>query len=198
MREDEILDVVKKKRRRPDLAEAQALQGSGELIASQVHFARVINNLPDIDTNDAEAVKRRVDEYLDLCEQYQMRPLWAGLAHALGVSRRVLWGWIQDGSSKPAAVKNTLKKAHDFLAELHELWMATGQINPVTGIFLGKNNFEYSDKTEVIVTPNNPLGEQKDRAEIEARYRDAIVAPDDGAEFELLGDGSIVEETENG
>jgi hypothetical protein len=49
--------------------------------------------------------------------------------------------------------------------------MLNGKINPVSGIFLSKNLFYgYSDKQEVVLTPNNPLGETRDPKEIEAKY----------------------------
>ena len=32
--------------------------------------------------------------------------------------------------------------------------MQNGKINPVSGIFLGKNNFGYQDKQEMVITPN--------------------------------------------
>ena len=32
--------------------------------------------------------------------------------------------------------------------------MQTGKINPVSGIFLGKNNYGYRDQVEHVVTPN--------------------------------------------
>lgn len=32
--------------------------------------------------------------------------------------------------------------------------MQNGKINPVSGIFLGKNNFGYQDKQEMVLTPN--------------------------------------------
>ena len=42
------------------------------------------------------------------------------------------------------------------MEELWENYMQTGRINPVSGIFLGKNNFGYQDKQDVVITPNNP------------------------------------------
>ncbi len=63
-----------------------------------------------------------------------------------------------------------------------ENWMQNGKINPVSGIFLMKNNFGYADKSEVVVTPNNPLGDAESRESIEARYREAVAAPDDSVD----------------
>lgn len=52
--------------------------------------------------------------------------------------------------------------------------MQTGKINPVSGIFLMKNNFGYADKQEVVLTPNNPLGDQTTNEELEQRYLESV------------------------
>ena len=78
------------------------------------------------------------------------------------------------------------KKARAILEEMWEDWMVDGKINPVVGIFLGKNHFGYADKQDIIVTPNNPLGEARDPEEVRQRYLDSVVVdelpPDDGEE----------------
>jgi hypothetical protein len=61
-------------------------------------------------------------------------------------------------------------------------YMQNGQINPVSGIFLMKNNFGYADKQEVVVTPQSPLGETKDTKELEDRYIDSVVVDADNPE----------------
>ena len=50
-----------------------------------------------------------------------------------------------------------------------ENMMQNGKINPVSGIFLGKNNFGYQDKQEYVLTPNQ-MGEIQDVKAIEAKY----------------------------
>ena len=53
---------------------------------------------------------------------------------------------------------------------LWENYMQNGKINPVSGIFLGKNNFGYQDKTEYVVTPNVNNDSDYDPDAIKARY----------------------------
>lgn len=184
MREDEVLDIVKKKRTRPDKAEQWQLKVDGKELQTQIDFAVTLFNLPDIDTNDAKAVQNRLGEYFTLCNQFQMKPSFAGMASALGVDRATLWKWCNDLTpSKPRSVVDTVKKARNMLNNMLESWMQNGQVNPVVGIFLGKNNFNYADKTEVEITPKNPLNDGlADRAQLEERYRAAVVAPDDGSD----------------
>lgn len=182
MDEEVALDVVKKKRKRPDVAERNAVHVDGKELKSQIEFSMMLFNLPDIDTNNAEQVQRRLSEYFGLCVQYETKPSFAGMAAALGVERTILWKWCNDMvPSKPQGVVNSVKKAREMLNSMLENWMQNGQVNPVVGIFLGKNNFNYADKTEVVLTPNNPLGDatEEDKRRIEEKYRASIAPPDE-------------------
>jgi hypothetical protein len=53
---------------------------------------------------------------------------------------------------------------------LWENYMQNGKINPVSGIFLGKNNFGYQDKTEYVVTPNTNSDSDFNADDIRKRY----------------------------
>lgn len=183
MNEKEVLDIVQKKRKRAPRPE-QTVQAEPGEISDMMQNAMVLYNLPEIDTNNAEQVEQRVGEYFQICADRGMKPSVAGLALALNVDRRRLWEWVNDGNaSKPRAVTDTLKKAYKILNFAIEEYMQNGKINPVSGIFLMKNNFGYADKSEVVLTPNNPLGESRSQAELEQKYLDALPAESaEGAE----------------
>jgi hypothetical protein len=68
-----------------------------------------------------------------------------------------------------------MKKAHEYMEILWENYMQNGRINPVSGIFLGKNNFGYQDKTEYVVTPNTNSDSEYNAEDIRKRY--AIDSP---------------------
>ena len=48
--------------------------------------------------------------------------------------------------------------------------MQNGSINPVSAIFLLKNNYQYVDKSEVMITPNSPL-EQMDASQAKQKQK---------------------------
>ena len=48
--------------------------------------------------------------------------------------------------------------------------MQNGKINPVSGIFLMKNNMGYMDQSEIVITPNNPLGSEEAPEAITQKY----------------------------
>lgn len=136
-------------------------------------------NMPDIDMNDVEEVQARLNEYFALYAQYDMKPTVAGMAIALnGMSRQTLRAIAKDlptGSSGyktalPPGVSTLIKKAYFLLENLWESYMNSGKVNPVAGIFLGKNNYGYQDKTEYVVTPNVNQDNDYSADEIRERY----------------------------
>lgn len=130
-----------------------------------------IAQLPKIDLNDVSQIEERICTYFSVCADDDMKPSVTGLALAIGVCRKTLWQWSQGENSDRS---NTIKKAYTILNLMMEEYMQNGKINPVSGIFLMKNNFGYSDKQEFVLTPNNPLGEQKNMEELEQRYIDSV------------------------
>jgi hypothetical protein len=67
-------------------------------------------------------------------------------------------------------VADLIKKAYFLMENLWEQYMLNGKVNPVTGIFLGKNNFGYQDKTEYVLTPNQQQDSDYSADEIRERY----------------------------
>lgn len=135
-------------------------------------------NMQKIDTRDVEQVQARLDEYFRLYAANDMKPTVAGMAIALGLTRQQLWAISHDQptggagykTALPHEVADTIKKAYFLLENMWESYMSSGKINPVSGIFLGKNNFGYKDKTEYVVTPNVQQDNDYDPDSIRQRY----------------------------
>lgn len=135
-----------------------------------------IFRLPKIDMSDEAQVAQRCDEYFAICAKNDMKPSIEGLALALGIDRSNLFRYRTGQTGKNEEVRNTLKKAADFINLLMADYMQNGKINPVSGIFLMKNNFQgYADKQEFVITPQSPLGEGSDAKQLEDRYKDTVV-----------------------
>lgn len=134
-------------------------------------------NLPDISLKDSEQVKARLNEFFEIHRAADMKPTVSGMALALGVDRRRLWeiktGAKMGGSAAwdlPNETLDAIKKSYRILDTLWEEYMQSGKINPVAGIFLGKNNHGMQDKVEHVVTAGTndaPSAEQ-----IAANYAD--------------------------
>ena len=140
-------------------------------------LGRELFNLPTIDLKDPEQVRYRLDEFFVIHEKYDMKPTVAGMGMALGLDRRRLWeiktgnfGTQKGLSELPTLTKDSIKKAYEYMEILWENYMQNGKINPVSGIFLGKNNFGYQDKTEHVVTPNVNNDSDYNADDIKKRY----------------------------
>lgn len=160
------------KQKRPKRSEQMQVQTEpGDNTKYLTHALRLAN-LPKFDTKNVELLEKRIEEYFVICAEDDSKPSVAGLALAIGVDRRRLWEWSQGENSDRS---DTIKKAYQILNLMMEDYMQNGKINPVSGIFLMKNNFGYADKQEVVLTPNNPLGDTTPVAELEEKYLESVV-----------------------
>ena len=136
-----------------------------------------IFNLPAIDLHDPQQVNDRLNEFFKIHAEADMKPTVSGMGMALGLDRRRLWeiktenyGTQKALADLPTLTKDSIKRAYEYMELLWENYMQNGKINPVSGIFLGKNNFGYQDKTEHIVTPNVNNDSDYDAEDIKKRY----------------------------
>ncbi len=163
------------KHKRPKRSEQMQVQTEpGDNTKFLTHALQILK-MPKIDTSDTAQVEKRLEEYFTLCATNDMRPNVPSMALSLGIDRRTLWRWANgEGQGKNSDIRDTIKRAYALLNILIEEYMQTGKINPVSGIFLMKNNFGYTDKQEVVLTPNNPLGDQTSNEELEQRYLESV------------------------
>ena len=148
-------------------------------------------NLPPIDLKDPNQVNNRLNEFFQIHAEADMKPTVSGMGMALGLDRRRLWeiktgnfGTQKALSELPTLTKDSIKRAYEYMEILWENYMQNGKINPVSGIFLGKNNFGYQDKTEYVLTPNQQNDSDYSADDIRKRYLT------DSATIEQLSDGS--------
>lgn len=132
---------------------------------------------PAVDMTRPKDVSERIGQYFQICAEDDMKPSVAGMALAFGIDRRTMWKWVNgiDSAYIPTESRDTLKKAYQFLNAQMENYMQNGKINPVAGIFLMKNNMGYADKQEVVLTPNQQLGDQVPAEDLEKKYLEDVV-----------------------
>ena len=175
---DEVVtDIVKKKPRGIPVQQTLAPVTEPGDNTKYLQLGRELFNLPTIDLREPEQVKDRLNEFFVIHENYDMKPTVAGMGMALGLDRRRLWeirtgnfGTQKSLSELPTLSKDLIKKAYEYMEILWENYMQNGKINPVSGIFLGKNNFGYQDKTEYVVTPNVNNDSDYNADDIKKRY----------------------------
>lgn len=171
--------VVKQKRpKRSEQMQPQLEKGE---VSRYLRHALVSFNLPPIDISDIEQVKGRCEWYFNQCIEDDVRPAVAGLCNALGISRLTFYKW-SIGEDRRNTHMAYIGRVKNILEELMEGYMQNGKINPVSGIFLLKNNFGYQDKQEVVLTPNNSLGEEVPPEVLQRKYIEASVGDCDDTE----------------
>ena len=144
--------------------------------SNYLRHAMMTMSLPPIDISSAAQVEERVMWYFSHCAESDMKPTVKGLCNALGIHRDTIHTW-KTGERRAGTHKEIVLKAYDMMEELWEDYMLNGKINPVSGIFLGKNLWGYADKQEYVVTPNTGNNyADVDMEAIEAKYAEL---PDD-------------------
>lgn len=152
-----------------------------------IQNAMTIMNLAPVDLKDADQVAERINLYFSMMIQDDMKPTVTGFAMALGLSRHQLWALVNDqpysgrgySYDLPPLCANSIKKGYDMMGYLWEDYMQNGKINPVSGIFLGKNHYGYKDQQETVVVTPNLLGDGADQKQLEQRYLDSVVVEED-------------------
>ena len=195
--ETEDVQVVKKKPRggnSPVIGDnGLMLQEGDNTKILEVNMA--LMEMPEIDLDDVDAVRNRLMEYFSLYAQADMKPTVVGMAIALnGHSRQWLWAVARDGVINGRGdtvrlrpeVSNVIKKAYFMMENQWETYMNSGKINPVSGIFLGKNHYGYQDKTEYVLTPNSQQDNDYNADDIRSRY--LIDSADSGSDNDSDGD----------
>lgn len=140
-----------------------------------VRHALTTLSMPPIDISDPKQVEERIVWYFGHCMEQDMKPTVMGMCNALGISRNTLRLWYHE-EFRGTTHAPIIKKAYALLEELWEDYMLNGKINPVSGIFLGKNAWGYRDQQEFVVSPSQNRIDPSDVATIEAKYAEL---PDD-------------------
>ena len=179
--DEQVTDIVKQKqkRKRPDRTEALSPHYEPGDMSRMIQNALDLSSMGPVDMHNPDAINQRVDQALMYMIQHDMKPTIESLALAFNTNRTTLWRWKEGvESSLPIECRNAIKRAYNITNQLLTQTMVDGKINPIPAIFLLKNNHDYKDQTDVVVTPNNPM-QDLDAETARKRLLDAIPADDD-------------------
>lgn len=124
-----------------------------------------LNKLPTISLTNEEKVGERIDFYFKSCIDGNVKPTIPGLALALGINKKTFESIVDEtetertimtyfnGKAIPTTIRNMFIKAKSVMNVLIEDYLVNGKVNPISGIFIAKNNFGYKDSQEVVVSP---------------------------------------------
>lgn len=164
----EIVQSVKRKRNRPDLANFGAELAQKGDNARYLRLAMVSLDLPPIDISDPAQVEQRIKDYFSFCGDNDTKPSVVGMCNWLGITRETLNTWRR-GEYRGASHSDLITRAYSVLEQLWTDYMLNGKVNPASGIFLGKNLFGYKDVQDVVIQPKQTITDEN-AAEIGAKY----------------------------
>lgn len=121
----------------------------------------------DLVKTDEECAER-LNEFFDRINETGEIPTVEKMCLALGTVRQTVWDW--ENGSKGAARADMIKKAKEILAGIDAELVSSGRIPQITYIFRAKNFFGLVDQSQVVLTPNNPIGEATGQKELAADY----------------------------
>ncbi len=126
-----------------------------------------------IDVNDPQQLQNRISQYFGFCVDHNAKPSVAGLALAINLSKetifRMVRGDITTDRKYSADTVSLIRRVYMLFDSLWMDYMQNGQINPASGIFLGKNLFGYRDVVDYTLTPGTSAS-APDPAELNAKY----------------------------
>ena len=137
----------------------------------------------DIVKTDEECAER-LDEFFKHINETGEIPTVEKMCLALGTTRKVVWDW-ETGKTHGGRRASMIQKAKEILAAIDAELVSHGKIPQVTYIFRSKNFFGMRDQTDVVITPNNPLGEGSTAEELQKRITDGVIVEteDDDIDF---------------
>lgn len=143
-----------------NLVDYSEISASDHEVLKDMKTIMDFGNLPAVNLHEPERVKDRIAYYFDACYQRNFKPTISSLAVCLGMSRSTLVRVCQNADGEtwrhlPTLTKLYVKKAYELIGSMMENWMTEGKINPVSAIFLSKNNLGYVDKVEFHSTIEN-------------------------------------------
>lgn len=155
---DDEKKLVKKHRNRPDLAKFGEENTEPGDNSRYLRYAMASLDLPPIDISDPVQVEQRIKDYFQFCIDNDRKPNMKGLGNWLGVDKTTVNSWKR-GECRGNTHSPLINKAIDIMEELWIDYMMNGKVNPGSGIFIGKNLFQYKDVQDIVVSPGQQLAD---------------------------------------
>lgn len=141
---------------------------------------------PRVKSDDELA--QRIDNYFLRCAQHGQVPTVEEMSLSTGYSISTVMDW-EIGRNKGFSPQTSMiiKKAKGYLQTFDAKLVIAGKMNFLAYCFRAKNYYGMKDQQEVMLTPNNPLGEATSPEELRRKYLE-----------DVRGSGATIIDAENG
>lgn len=131
--------------------------------------------LPPFNHDDPEQVKARVALYFDKCMNDGFTPGKEGLCNALHITRQTFQTWLNGTARKGQEHQKICQDAEQVLKSYIEMAMLDGDINPVPGIFIMSNQYDYVQKQVVAQQQTVSILDSATPEQLEHRYGEGMI-----------------------
>ncbi len=121
-----------------------------------------------------EELMERTQEFFSVIEETGEIPTIEKLCLALGITTRTFERWT-NGEHCDKQRQEAVEQVRQALAALEAELVTNGMIPQVVWIFRAKNFWGMKDQTEVVVTPNNPIGSDVPEEELRKRIEENVI-----------------------
>ena len=124
-----------------------------------------------------EELAQRLDDYFTRCATSGQIPTVEEMCMCTGYTQCTCNDWIS-GRNKGFSPNTSviMKKAKEILKTFDAKLVISGKLNFLAYCFRAKNYYGMTDKQEVVLTPNQPLGEQLSPEDLQQKYLTDIAA----------------------
>lgn len=135
-----------------------------------------------------EELAQRIDDYFCRCAQHGQVPTVEEMSLSTGYSIGTVMDW-EIGRNKGFSPQTSMiiKKAKGYLQTFDAKLVIAGKMNFLAYCFRAKNYYGMKDQQEVMLTPNNPIGEATSPEELRRKYLE-----------DVRGSGATIIDAENG
>ena len=137
--------------------------------ATRIRFLRAIMPKEPLEKDDLPEMRRRFDRYLELCEEYDVKPSNMSAYMAIGITPEEASKYEHMRGANPECCQ-FYKEVRMLCASFREIAASEGQIRDAVAIFWQKNWDGFRDVQETVVTKNDPLGDVKAIEALKDRY----------------------------
>lgn len=141
---------------------------------------------PRVKSDDELA--QRIDDYFNRCAVHGQVPTVEEMSLSTGYSISTVMDW-EIGRNKGFSPQTSMiiKKAKGYLQTFDAKLVIAGKMNFLAYCFRAKNYYGMKDQQEVMLTPNNPLGETTSPEDLRRKYLE-----------DVRGSGSTIIDAEGG
>lgn len=156
--------------------------------------------LPPINNDDAEQVKDRIMLYFNYCAENSYIIGLEGLCNALKITTSTFRSWLDGSARKGQDHQKLCQEAEQVIKAYMEGEMLTGDIQPVTGIFIMSNLHGYVQKSTVQTEVKSSIIDTATPEQLAKRYAEGSiidVAFEESKPRKQLAESSNVQKAEN-